>query len=217
MGKDKPAKLTTMNDMVSERAKVEREMRGDSKQFFFADTSETTPIIGGPQINLNNAEDLQLESKISQYNSEITNLDPDYANLTPITKILVRCYHIETERSPAGLITKPTVQVKVPTQNGVGYIGRVESPYAYQKRAVVVSVPDRYSKDENSQIKPGTIVQLSSNPLIARSAGKDYDFDMPYAFTHYSWQDILPPKDCLNKHFGYLIIPINEIEVIVSE
>lgn len=183
-----------------------------------------TKLVTDNFLAVNDANDLKREAEIKKYNQEIKNLNPLYSNMIPVTKVLVRCFHIETERTESGLIVTPTkALVKLPTRAGVGFKGTAESPYLYTRKAVIVSVPERYMNDENGKIKPGVIVQLENPALQAiptgrnSTGGEEFDIDMPNAFTHYSYQGITPPIDPEDDHFGYLLVSVTDIQMILDE
>ena len=167
--------------------------------------------------SLNNSQELiTLDKNIKDYNAKVLELDPLYTNLIPTEKVLVRVYVMETTRSEGGIILEPTVKVPIPTQNGMGQIGHITTPYPYQTKAVIVSAPHMMRKVEDQPYVPGTIVQLSDAPIKVRVLNKEAtDVTIPSAFTHHEWQFPLPPKDMTNRHYGYLLVRKSEINVLV--
>jgi hypothetical protein len=217
--KNKPNKKTSINDVVLQQADKELKKSGKTSVGYSgkSDNAGPIPIIQSTTPVVNDKHALQLEKDIKEYNENIGKLDPEYKSLAPISKIIVRCYHIETERTESGLILEPKLEVEVPTQAGYGIIGTVKSPYAYQKKAIIVAVPERYKNDENTPFKVGAIAQLSTTPLRPIKKGKDVDFDLPNGFTHHSYQHPVPPKSIKNKHYGYLLVSPHEIDAICPE
>lgn len=146
-----------------------------------------------------------------EYNQGIKQLDELYSGLVPNGKVLVRCYHLKTTRSSTGIIIPPQQLVPVPTENGYGYVEVADSPWKFDTRAVIVS-----SYNPNVYV-PGTEVQLAGGVLKAHKRGKEFAFSMPYAFTHYSYGHLEPPRDISSPHYGYHLIPSNMIEVFLPD
>lgn len=162
---------------------------------------------------------LKTEKEILDYNDKIKNLNPLYSELTPLSGFIVRCKYIAPTRSPGGLIMPNNIKVKVPTQNGLGTLATFDSPYAYQRVAVIVATSNNYlTSKEGNKLTAGAKVQLKDTPLRAKSLGKDDPVAfLVNGFTHYSWTDPNPPTDITNEHFGYLLIESRDMEVILPE
>jgi hypothetical protein len=210
MAKDKPKNKTSIADAVSKQA--DKELKSSGKIWTGSSGGATGPIMTSTPPMINTKTDLEMERKYKEYNESIKELDPMYSNLIPVSKILVRCYVMEYTRTEGGLLIKPIVTIPVPTQNGIGKIGDVETPFPYQTKAIVIAAPKRY--EETYPV--GATVQLSSSPIKAVSRGKDSGIDLPYAFTHASYPYPGVPANVEDRHYGYLLVPPMEIDVIMN-
>ena len=211
----KPHRMTSMQEMIGNSG------HKDKLRVGWDGTADPVnkELLNKQMLTVNEDADLKQEAAIKKYNEELKNLSPLYSSMIPMTKVLVRCFHQETVRNKTGLIILPTqASVKLPTRAGHGYKGTAESPYLYSRKAVIVAVPERYMQDENGKVKPGTVIQLENPHLVAVPKGDDsFDIDMPNAFTHYSYMDSTPPKNPESEHFGYLLVSIGEIQMILDE
>lgn len=143
-------------------------------------------------------------AEINEYNDRIRELDEDYASFIPHKELVVRAFHKSYEKSKDGMIiSEPKVWVPLRTANGLGNITTMASPWAFKNLAVVVSVPEGYEK-----YKPGDIVQVFWGVVLPQPKQKfDDDRDvLPNAFTLYSYQEVTPPKNIKDKHFGYFMV-----------
>jgi len=180
-----------------------------------------TPVINEEQL-------LKKEKAIQEYNENIKDLDPDYTSVVPNNKVLVRVFHLNTERTAGGLIIEPTVRVKIPTRSGYGYIGDAESPWQYSQKCVIVSVPagtseELVSKLSNGEemryknpLRVGSVCQLGPSALQPKG-GSDGAVDIPSAYTLPEWPDGRPPTDLNNKHFGYLMVSRSDIIAFLQD
>lgn len=222
MSQDKRNRDRTMREISHMK---DKSTIGEPKKFFSFNTSDSNveAAVADTEKNkrfrqvpmINEAPMIQKELDVKEYNENVTKLNPLYTALIPTNRIIVRCFHIETYRTEGGLIIEPKIKIPVPTQNGYGMIGEISSPYAYQKLAVVVAIPESLRRNESNKLVPGALVQLASNPLKGRKAGKEFDVDLPYGFTHYTYPEVLPPSNLKSEHYGYLLIPGSEIQVII--
>lgn len=143
-----------------------------------------------------------MEKDINEYNEKVHVLDPEYAEFTPFREVIVRCFHLEMQKNDSGLVSSPPI-VYVPemTQNGLGIRQTVEAPWAFSRKAIIVSVPEGFTA-----YKPGDIVQLDRRCVIPEKPGRDTDYILPFSFTLWQHQDFSPPRNKKDKHYGYLII-----------
>lgn len=150
---------------------------------------------------------------IYKYNSEVTNLDSDYMSVLPMSKVLVRVFLLEPNKTENGILEPHTQLLAVPTNSGYGSVMQIESPFPYSNKAVIVAIPPTFSL-----IKPGDIVQLENNPVkpIVTGSGANASVHVPYAYMHPSANTIEIPKTCTDKHYGYLLIPFHEIATKVA-
>lgn len=229
--KQKRAKELSINDMVGER----KNSSGEPKKFFGAilkidgkdnngslefnapePTALNKPGIRKVEPLINTKALLEQEEKTNKYNENIQNLSEKYTKLIPLHKVIVRCKLLETERTDKGLIIPPTVKVTIPTNNGIGRIGEVDSPFPYSREAVIVSAPPHFENDEDHPIKRGKMCVLAESPIKASSAGKDALITLPNGFTHPEWKSLQLPKDFSHEHFGYLMVSFRDIEIILD-
>lgn len=141
------------------------------------------------------------ESAIKEYNNNLSNLDDLYTNLSPFRNIIVRMFHVEAEKTESGLILEPSLPMKEMTQNGIGIRKTMNTPWPYQRRGIVVSVPEY-----EVWLKPGDIIEVSKHCIIAIKPSVDHEPVLEYGFTHSEWLSQEPPTDLTNRHFGYLHI-----------
>lgn len=168
------------------------------------------------QISLQN-ENLEEESQndlkeIVDYNSNITTLDPLYSSIKPLTSYIVRIFLREPKVTDEGILIPNKQYIDVPTQNGMGTLQQIESPFPYSNKAIIVAAP------EIGSLKPGDIVQLNSNPIrpIPQGHGKNAVVVVPSAYIHPEAGSYEIPQKPSNKHYGYLILPSHEIIVKLS-
>lgn len=176
-------------------------------QFFMPDmktgTLKRTDVL--KELDQNNFK--ELEKQIKNYNDNILTLDEDYTNQIPMHNIIVRCYHLEQEKQN-GLYIPSSSPVRVMTQNGLGTLETKESKWAYSTKAVIVSVPDAFKPEF---IGAGDIVQLDISVTLAEQRTKQDPMVLPYSYTLSDYRLISPPSHIENKHFGYLLVPIQSI------
>ncbi len=198
--KDKRKNQFTMNQLVKEHREEKAYTRLSAE--IDDDFVEEAPIV--------TQEELQA---IFTYNTSVTTLDTDYASLTPTSKILVRVFLHEPNKSEDGLFEPYKQLIPVQTNANVGTLYHIESPFPYSNKAVIVAVPDGYTS-----IQPGNIVQLESNPIkpIASGNGANAIVQIPHGYMHVTAPSLEIPRDPTNKHYGYLLIPYHEISVKIS-
>jgi hypothetical protein len=110
------------------------------------------------------------------------------------------------------------VIVDIPTNSGVGKLGEVDSPFPYSKVAMIVATPPSYAENPNSPFKTGKKCLLGASPLKVMSTNKEGTmFDMPNGFTHPNWKRSQFPTDMSNQHYGYLMVSIRDIELILPD
>jgi len=110
-------------------------------------------------------------------------------------------FHVEAEKTESGLILEPSLPMKEMTQNGIGIRKTMNTPWPYQRRGIVVSVPEY-----EVWLKPGDIIEVSKHCIIAIKPSVDHEPVLEYGFTHSEWLSQEPPTDLTNRHFGYLYI-----------
>ena len=138
---------------------------------------------------------------IKEYNANLKNLDELYTSMSPFRNIIVRMFHVEAEKTESGIILEPSLPMKEMTQNGIGIRKTMNTPWPYQRRGVVVSVPEY-----EVWLKPGDIIEVSKHCIIAIKPSVDHEPVLEYGFTHSSYLSQEPPTDLTNRHFGYLYI-----------
>lgn len=151
---------------------------------------------------------------IAKYNEEIVNLDTTYSSIVPMSKVLVRVFLLEPHVTENGLLEPHKQIIPIPSQNGVGSMMEIESPFPYANKAVVVAIPQlpMYA------VQPGDIVQLESNPVkpLVTGHGANATVHIPASYMHPSAKTLEIPRDPTNKHYGYLLIPFHEISTKIS-
>jgi len=145
---------------------------------------------------------------VKQYNENLTNLDEDYKQFVPHKDLVVRAFYKDYEERN-GILMVPKVNQLVMTQNGVGFLEPEESPFVFKNLVVVVAVPEGYEK-----YKPGDILQVTWNLVLPVPKQKN-DTNrnvLPNSFTLHTYQEITPPENIEDKHFGYFLAdPYNQI------
>jgi len=146
--------------------------------------------------------------KILVYNQGLRNIDPIYASVQPLQDILVRVFLIEPSISESGFITPHTEILPVPTNLGVGQYAEAESPFPYSKKAIVVSVPQDFTK-----LKQGDIVYLSGNPVEAKIIGSAQNAYFKVKNEFFMSDTIKnTPLDIASPHYGYLMVSSYDIK-----
>ena len=149
---------------------------------------------------------------IKEYNANLKNLDELYTSMSPFRNIIVRMFHVEAEKTESGIILEPSLPMKEMTQNGIGIRKTMNTPWPYQRRGIVVSVPEY-----EVWLKPGDIIEVSKHCIIAIKPSVDHEPVLEYGFTHSSYLSQEPPTDLTNRHFGYLYIGHDMILAKVKE
>lgn len=144
-----------------------------------------------------------------QYNKTLLNLNPDYTNITPLRKILVRCYVIEPTVTEGGLVMPYKQMLSYQTKSGQGKAGEFETDWPYADKAVVVSVPDG-----TTLIKQGDLVQLTRNAVEIRVAaeGNNAVPIIANGFVHVDSKNEMTPKNMDDPDYGYVLVSLGEIE-----
>lgn len=145
----------------------------------------------------------------ANYNNNITNLDPRYTCLIPLTSYIVRIHILEDQVKKIGesSIILPT-NTWARKQTNAGTIGdKIIDPFRFKATAVIVAVPE-FEK----QLQPGMIVHIvKPRPIV--------DGDSIVGFTneyvHPDYNDSQVPQTPTDIDFGYAIISRQEIKVIV--
>lgn len=167
-------------------------------------TKEESKVIWDNMTKLEMGEKSYWENKaedIKNYNANLNNLDELYTNMSPFRNIIVRMFHVEAEKTESGIILEPSLPMKEMTQNGIGIRKTMNTPWPYQRRGIVVSVPEY-----EVWLKPGDIIEVSKHCIIAIKPSVDHEPVLEYGFTHSSYLSQEPPTDLTNRHFGYLYI-----------
>lgn len=194
--KDKPGDRLTME----ETALKLKDKKGKKGKIFLPNQEIYT---GQPTPGFSDAEEKARED----YNKNILNISPEYAEFTPTRKVIVRCYVMEAYTSEAGIFTMPDLEVAEMTANGMSVRRMVPSPWPYSRRAVVVSVPKNFQLYQASDE-----VLIERHTILAKKANENAPFHLPKGFTVDSWHDLEPPHQMDSEHYGYLILePQTEI------
>ena len=141
------------------------------------------------------------DKDISEYNESLTTLDPNYQNIIPFNRILVRMFHIVAERTESGIIIEPKIPMKEITQNGIGIRQTMNSPWPYMRKGIVVATPEN-----DPWLKPGDLVEVDKHAVLALKPSVDHPPVLEHGFTSSDWTGTEPPTDLENPHFGYLLI-----------
>jgi len=155
----------------------------------------------------------EFDDAIHAFNDRNYTLDPDYTSIRARSKVLVRVFLKPLEKDENGIILPNLEQVGIPTNNGVSYVGEMESPFPYTQRAVVVSVP-KFIED----INVGDTVLLSRKPTVGRATGRgdNATIQIPQAFLHpLKYKSNYPPINPENPAYGYLSVGSQEIEYVL--
>lgn len=139
------------------------------------------------------------------YNENIFNLNPEYTELKPIRKVLLRVFTLPAKTDDNGILIANTLYVKKLTDSGFGYAGEIENPFPYSKKAVVIAVPEVLK----SSLNVGEIVLLSDDQVNAVTAGSGNNAEViiKNAFVRpdvYLKRQI--PTEPSNAHYGYVLV-----------
>ena len=165
-------------------------------------TEEREKLRNTPLINMPSEEYWEKQEQvIKDYNSNLTTLDPNYQNIIPFNRILVRMFHIVAERTESGIIIEPKIPMKEITQNGIGIRQTMNSPWPYMRKGIVVATPEN-----DPWLKPGDLVEVDKHAVLALKPSVDHPPVLEHGFTSSTWTDTEPPTDLKNPHYGYLLI-----------
>ena len=165
-------------------------------------TEEREKLRNTPLINMPSEEYWEKQEQvIKDYNSNLTTLDPNYQNIIPFNRILVRMFHIVAERTESGIIIEPKIPMKEITQNGIGIRQTMNSPWPYMRKGIVVATPEN-----DPWLKPGDLVEVDKHAVLALKPSVDHPPVLEHGFTSSDWTGTEPPTDLENPHFGYLLI-----------
>lgn len=147
--------------------------------------------------------------QVTNYNSNLNQIDELYASVKPIHQILVRFYLHEPKR--VGDLVLPFKQVvDTPTNAGPGKFSEIESDFPYTTKAIVIAAPD------NNPLQKGDNVVLSNRAIklrvIGNAANARIDVD---GFVHPDAKLFEIPTDVTNKHYGYVLVDYHEIKAKV--
>lgn len=197
--KDKPQGKVSMQEVAAKTKKREPNELIVPKAEIYTSNDEVKTVLSKEEKDI---LDKQYQSRID-YNNNISDLDEDYKNYLPFRKILVRCQVKEPQRSEFGIIFDTgTNTVAAKTQSGFGYLPNEQSKYAFSRKAIVVALPIDY----RGKLEVGDFITLTRGCTITTKAGKDIPESVPFAFFLPEWQNLEPPHDVNNKHFGYMLV-----------
>jgi len=146
--------------------------------------------------------------KILNYNRSLRTIDQTYASVQPLQDVLVRVFLIEPEVTESGFIVPHKEILPVPTNLGVGQYAEAESPFPYSKKAIVISVPQDFTK-----LKQGDIVYLSGNPVEAKIIGSAQNAYFKVKNEFFMSDTIKnTPLDINSPHYGYLMVSPYDIK-----
>jgi hypothetical protein len=143
-----------------------------------------------------------------EYNANIRDLDPLYANLSPLDGYIIRLMIRPYQKSSSGLLLTPTsekVQTIRPGSHTPGEL--IDNPYEFDSLAVIVATPV-YEKT----LVPGNVVQVvRPKPEVMGDQVVHYEF----GYAHPEYKDVQLPKSPKSRHFGYALIPYQRIKVLM--
>jgi len=147
--------------------------------------------------------------QVSNYNTNLDQIDDLYASVKPLHQILVRFYLHEPKK--VGDLVLPFKQmIPAPTNAGPGKYSEIESDFPYTTKAIVVSAP------ESNPLKKGDNIVLSNRAIklnvIGSAANARIDVD---GFVHPDAKLFEIPTDVTNRHYGYVLVDYHEIKARV--
>ena len=152
----------------------------------------------------------------TQYNERVTQLDPMYTSLAPrgrdvILRLMVKDFTVKNDDV---LIESKMdfIPVKSGANSSIVYM-QVPSPYAFTRKAVVISVPN-----EHFDIKPGDTVVLREKLQIGFKNQDQGEVSVQGAFVHPDYEDNYThvPEDPNDPHFGYVIVDESLINIKIN-
>lgn len=154
------------------------------------------------------------------YNDKIQKLDKDYTSVTPLNKVIVRCFHLLPEEFEVNgqVMYKNMPYIPMPemTQNGVGIRKTYNSPWLLKNKAVVIALPSSLL-GYNLPFSVGDIVQIHQACVLPEKRSIDYDAQLLKGYTIPDYQEFSPPTNPEDKHFGYLLLDIGEILAVIQK
>lgn len=157
-----------------------------------------------------------------EYNNNITNHLPSYANFKPLSHVLVRIYRRLPILSKGGFIVDtPTFAdwAKVMKQAGSGQdyaVNEAPTSFKFTEEAVIVALPiQQYGG--SSELKVGQKICIQQ---IQTEARKTQDGIVYYnyagSFVHPSSNKIIVPDSPKDEDYGYALLPMNLIKGIIE-
>lgn len=187
---------------MSRKTRGEKTMRDIMK-----DKNKLKPIMAQQQterpldtISANFSEDIN--DKVKQYNDKINELDEAYTSLIPRKQVLVRIVLKEVEIKNGVLYPDYNIMYGE-TANGVQQGIKVESPYPFSTKAIVIGIP------EHNSLPVGSMVLLDKNAIKLQVTGRGDDgtVEILNKFIH---PDLANPNkvivDPLDRNYGYVLV-----------
>lgn len=162
--------------------------------------------------------DVEYQEALVKYNENIRNLNPLYSEeITPVHRMIVRCYTIPMERRGDLLIpNQKTLSVR--TNNGVGPWAKLPNPYPYSRKAVVVNVPPGADYEK---YKPGMEILLQKDPTnaVVIGRGESASIVIDNYFIHPDYEDKFQsiPSDPNNDHYGYILVTDYDVDIMMTK
>jgi hypothetical protein len=154
----------------------------------------------------------EFAQELVDYNDNILNINGEYESIECRFKVLVRVFTKTLVKDENGLIVPNTIMLPIPTQNGVGNYGFVESPWPYSNRAVVIAAPNE------STLSKGDIILLDKDPVTGIiGTGKNVMLKIPNSFVHPNHVDKYfggVPTDPKDPNYGFLLV--NDYDIILK-
>jgi hypothetical protein len=175
--------------------------------------SELDPIMGSGEVATTEYDEFIFDegfnSKLLEYNTKVTKIDPIYSNVEPFGyKMIVRAFCDVAQVTESGLKNIPVKYVSANTSSGYGKIYETPSQHPYQNLVVVIAVGNHITN-----VSPGDILQISAEKVMTKSVGvgDNVKFFVPSGYVHPNsgYDDI--PYDPTDPHYGYLLVDYSDI------
>lgn len=195
MAKNKPNSKFTINDAMA----LGQQEQKTEKSF-------------NDSVNTDIGYTKEFNEQLKNYNENIMNINEMYKKLEPRFRVLVRCYTKELQQDENGLVIPNTIAIPIPTNNGVGDIGFVESPWPFSNKVIVIAAP------EDSSLETGDVCMLENSPVIGVAGkGRNAMLKVPNSFVHPDEKEKYlggVPIDPTDFNYGYLLV--NDYDLIIK-
>lgn len=152
---------------------------------------------------------------VEEYNAKLVDLDPIYSELKPTSSVLVRLYIKKLETTSSGIVIPEYSVLYSRTQNGVPSGIKIEDPFPFMLKAVVVAKPV-LSYDLPYNVGDTVILHKSAITKTVEGRGDDAIPQIENSFVHPDYGSSYDtPTDVTDPNYGYLEVGLQDIRFVI--